>query len=119
MDLLKSICWSRFKAFLNITYLKLSRLFVLANRQSGNSDGIHILSYFRRVLNPCQVLDLAIHSPLLVLKWCSIIPADVKFYILVAGGDGTVAWILNTINKSTTKLPVSERLSVVLGRNIQ
>ena len=82
----------------------------LANRRSGNSDGVHILSYFRRVLNPCQVLDLSVHSPLLLLKWCSVIPPGVKLYVLVAGGDGTVAWILNTINESTIKLSVSRIL---------
>lgn len=79
----------------------------IANRKAGNSDGARILAYFRRLLNPCQVLDLAVHSPLLIVNWCSVMLSGVQICILVAGGDGTVAWILSTINKSADKLSVN------------
>lgn len=78
-----------------------------ANRRAGNSDGAYLLSHFRRLLNPCQVLDLAIHSPSLVVKWCSVAPPDVTLYVLVSGGDGTVAWVLNTLNECNVKGVVS------------
>lgn len=90
---------------------------ILANRRSGNNDGAHILSYFRRMMNPCQILDLSVHSPLLILKWCSLIPVGVKFYVLVAGGDGTVAWVLNSINKSAINLPVIFTIYYIILHN--
>lgn len=72
-------------------------LVVVGNRKSGNGDGSHVLSSFRRLLNPLQVVDLADRSPQDALYWLPLVPA--KILILVAGGDGTAAWILNTIHE--------------------
>ncbi|XP_008483181.1 diacylglycerol kinase epsilon, partial [Diaphorina citri] len=68
------------------------------NRKSGNGDGSHILSTFRRLLNPLQVVDLADKSPEEALQWVSLMPSSGQTLILAAGGDGTAAWILNTIH---------------------
>ncbi|KAL1449775.1 hypothetical protein WDU94_002250 [Cyamophila willieti] len=73
-------------------------LIVLGNRKSGNGDGSHVLSTFRRLLNPLQVVDLADKSPEEALRWVSLIPSRGQTLILAAGGDGTAAWILNTIH---------------------
>ncbi|XP_026680991.1 diacylglycerol kinase epsilon, partial [Diaphorina citri] len=73
-------------------------LIVLGNRKSGNGDGSHILSTFRRLLNPLQVVDLADKSPEEALQWVSLMPSSGQTLILAAGGDGTAAWILNTIH---------------------
>jgi len=70
----------------------------LGNRKSGNNDGDQILSLFRRLLNPAQIVDLAERDPVAALEWCRLL-GKIPSIILVAGGDGTVAWLLNTINK--------------------
>ncbi|XP_024940826.1 diacylglycerol kinase epsilon isoform X2 [Cephus cinctus] len=75
-----------------------SPLIVVGNRKSGNNDGADILSLFRRLLNPAQVVDLAERDPVAALEWCRLL-GDIPCRILVAGGDGTVAWLLNTIHK--------------------
>ncbi|XP_033330475.2 diacylglycerol kinase epsilon [Megalopta genalis] len=73
-------------------------LIVVANKKSGNKDGGEILSLFRRLLNPAQVVDLSERDPVVALEWCRLI-GKVKCIVLVAGGDGTIAWLLNAIHK--------------------
>ena len=80
-------------------------LFVFANRKSGNNDAGIILSRFLSVLNPLQVVDLSQESSSssssmeLSLQICKMLPTGVQSRILVAGGDGTIGWVLNTIAK--------------------
>lgn len=76
-------------------------LFVVANRKSGNNDAGPILSRFLTVLNPLQVIDLSqdANSLELALQMIKLLPTGVEARILVAGGDGTVTWVLNTILK--------------------
>ncbi|XP_041978592.1 diacylglycerol kinase epsilon-like [Aricia agestis] len=71
-------------------------LWVNANRKSGSYKGDEVLSIFRGVLNPIQVIDIASIPPEKALKW---LPTKCK--ILVAGGDGTIAWVLNALHGST------------------
>ncbi|XP_071869756.1 diacylglycerol kinase epsilon isoform X1 [Bombus fervidus] len=73
-------------------------LIVVANKRSGNNDGAEILSLFRRLLNPAQVVDLSERDPVAVLEWCRLL-GKVTCTVLVAGGDGTIAWLLNAIHK--------------------
>lgn len=80
-----------------------SPIIVLANRNSGNNDGGLVLSMFRRVLNPVQVIDLSVLTPEVALEWCSLVEPNVTITFLVAGGDGTVAWVLNTMHKMKVK----------------
>jgi diacylglycerol kinase (ATP) len=82
--------------------LNTTALFV-ANRKSGNNDGDIILSLFRRLLNPAQVVDLAEHPPEAALEWCSLL-GELRASVLVAGGDGTVGWVLNAVNKLQLKV---------------
>ena len=72
-------------------------LIVIANRKSGNGDGQHILQAFRRLLNPAQVIDLSEIPPQSGLEWCHLLPR-VDCRVLVAGGDGTVGWVLHAID---------------------
>lgn len=67
-------------------------LFVLANRKSGSNRGDEVLSLFRGLLNPIQVVDIGTNPPESVVRW---LPH--KCRILVAGGDGTVAWVLTAL----------------------
>ncbi|XP_069685225.1 diacylglycerol kinase epsilon isoform X1 [Periplaneta americana] len=98
-------------------------LIVMANRKSGNNDGAIILSLFRRLLNPAQVVDLAEHPPETALEWCCLL-GEVRATVLVAGGDGTIGWVLNAVDKLQLKpspgvaiLPIGtgNDLSRVLG----
>ncbi|KAF7405816.1 hypothetical protein HZH68_005185 [Vespula germanica] len=73
-------------------------LIVVGNRKSGNNDSEEILSLFRGLLNPAQVMDLAEQDPTTVLTWCRLL-GDTPCTVLVAGGDGTIAWLLNIIHK--------------------
>jgi diacylglycerol kinase (ATP) len=73
-------------------------LIVIGNRKSGSGDSAHIQSAFRRVLNPGQVIDVNSVKPEEVLDWINLLPEH-TCRILVCGGDGTVGWILNTIEK--------------------
>lgn len=69
-----------------------------ANKKSGNNEGAIILSAFRRLLNPTQVIDLSERDPVAALEWCRLL-GDTQYKIVVAGGDGTVAWLLDAIHK--------------------
>jgi len=42
------------------------------------------------------VLDLDEISPQIALAWCQMLKGF-KIRIIIAGGDGTVGWLLNTI----------------------
>jgi diacylglycerol kinase (ATP) len=57
--------------------------------------GIVIVMFFRRQLNPAQVVDLSESGMEEALKWCNL-TAPAPSYLLVCGGDGTVGWLLNT-----------------------
>ncbi|GJQ73668.1 hypothetical protein Trydic_g14006 [Trypoxylus dichotomus] len=98
-------------------------LIVVANRKSGNNDGGIVLSEFRKYLNPVQVLDLAERTPAAALQW-SVLVAPKPIKLLVAGGDGTVSWILSSVHKmdldpqpavSLLPLGTGNDLSRVLG----
>ncbi|KAG8184445.1 hypothetical protein JTE90_026363 [Oedothorax gibbosus] len=72
-------------------------LIVIGNQKSGNNEGEAALRAFRGCLNPAQVIDLAEIKPEEGLQWCKLI-TEHACRILVAGGDGTVGWVLNAID---------------------
>ena len=81
-------------------------LIVIGNKKSGNKDCISILASFRGQLNPAQVVDLDDCKMEDGLKWCQLLDHHgIKCYVVVAGGDGTIGWVLNTIDKLNLKNP--------------
>ena len=77
-------------------------LIVIANRKSGDNEGDKILRLFRLILNPAQVIDLDTASLENGLEWCRLVNQyfpETRVRVLVAGGDGTVGWVLNTIDQ--------------------
>ncbi|XP_063229561.1 diacylglycerol kinase epsilon [Bacillus rossius redtenbacheri] len=88
-------------------------IIVLANRKSGSGDGERVLSRFRGQLNPAQVVDLADRPPEAALEWCTLL-GDVQTTILVAGGDGTVGWVLTAIHNLNIQ-PVPRVAIIPLG----
>ncbi|KAG6802050.1 diacylglycerol kinase epsilon isoform X1 [Apis mellifera caucasica] len=88
-------------------------LIVVANKKSGNNDGAEILSLFRRLLNPAQVVDLSECDAVAILEWCRLL-GKVTCTLLVAGGDGTIASLLNAIHKVGLK-PIPSVAIIPLG----
>lgn len=76
-----------------------SPVIVIGNRKSGSNEADSVLSSFRNVLNPAQVIDLADRPPEEALEWCRLLASDVTCRVIVAGGDGTVGWVFNAIHK--------------------
>lgn len=70
------------------------------------------MSLFRRLLNPAQVVDLSERDPVAVLEWCRLL-GKVTCTVLVAGGDGTIAWLLNAIHKLGLEV-ISVLLAILL-----
>ncbi|BET02223.1 Diacylglycerol kinase [Nesidiocoris tenuis] len=74
-------------------------LFVVANKKSGDNMGEDVLSSFRSILNPLQVVDLDENDPKFLCQLIAALPSEAKPRVLVAGGDGTVAWVLTTMHQ--------------------
>ena len=84
-------------------------LLVVVNPKSGGHEGVRLLKAFRGLLNPAQVIDLSEISPEVALEFCCLLP-DIQSRILVCGGDGTVGWILDTIDK--VNIPIKPHVGI-------
>lgn len=69
-------------------------LLVFVNSRSGPQQGHLLTTQLRGLLNPIQIWDLADGAPEEILESFS---AFTRLRILVCGGDGTVSWIVSTI----------------------
>lgn len=69
-------------------------LLVLINSKSGGGQGVELLVQISQYLSPLQVFDITGVGPICSLLTFRDVP---EFRILVCGGDGTVGWILNTL----------------------
>ncbi|XP_023695569.1 diacylglycerol kinase zeta-like isoform X3 [Paramormyrops kingsleyae] len=74
----------------------LKPLLVFVNPKSGGNQGTKIIQTFLWCLNPRQVFDLSQGGPKEGLEMYRKIP---NLRILACGGDGTVGWILSTLDQ--------------------
>jgi diacylglycerol kinase (ATP) len=73
-----------------------SPLLVFVNSKSGNNQGLTLLNRFKQLLNPAQVFDLVTDGPGLGL---TLFKHFEPFRILVCGGDGSVGWVMQEIDR--------------------
>ncbi|KAM6986868.1 diacylglycerol kinase iota [Aplochiton taeniatus] len=69
---------------------------VFVNPKSGGNQGTKVLQMFMWILNPRQVFDLSQGGLRECLELYRKVP---NLRILVCGGDGTVGWILSTLDE--------------------
>lgn len=71
-------------------------MLVFVNSKSGDNQGVKFIRRFKQLLNPLQVFDLALGGPSKGLK---LFQNFDHFRILVCGGDGSVGWVMNEVDR--------------------
>lgn len=91
-------------------------LVCFVNKKSGGNQGLHTLASLRQLLNPLQVFDVHHCDSVAVLRAFSVLP---RLRVLVAGGDGTVARIIEaSLNLDAAMRPPIAILPLGTGNDL-
>lgn len=91
-------------------------LLVFVNSRSGPQTGSFLITQFKRLLNPIQVWDLEKCAPEKILTSFSRLS---RVQVLVCGGDGTVSWVINVLEKlNLTRWPPIAILPLGTGNDL-
>lgn len=88
-------------------------LIVVGNSKSGDNAAESVIAVFRSVLNPLQIFELSASGPNEALNLISQIRSS-SCRVLVAGGDGTIGWVLNEISRRNIQ-PIPEVCILPIG----
>lgn len=80
-------------------------LVCFVNSKSGGNQGLHVLTELKKLLHPIQVVDVSKIDPFVVLLEFAKLSS---YKVLVCGGDGTVGWILDCVQRL---------YSIILGKS--
>lgn len=81
--------------------------------KSGDNTAASVIAMFRSILNPIQIFELSSDGPDAALNLVSKMKST-TCRMLVAGGDGTIAWILEKIVGKNIK-PIPEVCILPIG----
>lgn len=95
-------------------------IIVFVNGKSGGGQGWKLLTTFKRLLNPYQVVDILDGGPLPIFYMFRNVK---RFRILICGGDGTFGWVLSCLdeiryNILRCKQPASALLPLGTGNDL-
>jgi len=91
-------------------------LVCFVNKKSGGNQGMQALNNLRLLLNPSQIFDVHHCDSVAVLRAFSVLP---RVRVLVAGGDGTVAAIIqSSLNLDLDKRPPIAILPLGTGNDL-
>jgi len=108
----------RYELLTNLVPEDTHPLLVLVNSKSGGQQGQQVLRGFKGLLHPFQVWDVTDIGPAAVLRFFKDLP---RLKVLVAGGDGTVGWILQEVEQvfaGSTRVPPVAILPLGTGNDL-
>lgn len=81
----------------------LTPVLCFVNPKAGGQEGYEILNKLGAILHPVQIINLAeqisLYGPIDLLRWFVLTFGASRVKIMVAGGDGTVDWVLGMLDK--------------------
>ena len=92
---------------------EINPILIFINDASGPQQGGILSRQLRQLVNPIQVHNLADGPPYKVLK-SFMRRFREKLRILICGGDGTVAWIINTIDEVEAELKLNHKPPIAI-----
>lgn len=78
-------------------------LIVIVNTKSGGNSDLNIISLIRGILHPLQIMELNARGTHDIVEWL-MKTSPIPCRILIAGGDGSIGWVLNTIHTRNVKV---------------